>query len=59
MSAANHLMNAQKNLTALEGLLRQAAAGDRPAGDILERALDHLSQAQQIIGSLSDDEGTE
>ena len=59
MTAANHLMNAQKNLEALESLLRQAAAANRPAGEILDRALGHLSQAQQIIDSLSDDEGTE
>jgi hypothetical protein len=59
MSATNHLINAQKNLDALDSLLRQAAAGNRPAGEFLDRALSHLFEARQIIGSLSDEEGTE
>lgn len=59
MSDVNQLMDAQKNLDALERVLREAAARGAPAEQILARAMAHLGEARKIIASMSDAEGTE
>jgi hypothetical protein len=59
MTAVDYLMNAQKSLDSLEQVLREAAARQLPAEQILDRAMVHLSEARQVIASMADEEGTE
>lgn len=59
MSAPDYLVNARRSLDALGSLLQQAAAQRQGADQILADAMTHLREAQQILASTMDDEGTE
>ncbi|HEX2198253.1 MAG TPA: hypothetical protein VHG88_06495 [Burkholderiales bacterium] len=59
MTAANYLMSAQRSLDSLEQVLREGAALHRPTEQVLDRAMRYLSEARQVIASMSDEEGTE